>query len=87
MLGPWPGKAQGGTHAGEPLSGNLRDRGGTQERGGAEKKEETRGKEPRLQILKEGRMAQYLPAILPNPDPGASRDPCLPRWQRSGRGV
>lgn len=42
MLGPWPGKAHGGTHPAEPLSRHLRGRSDTQERGGAEKRRNQR---------------------------------------------
>lgn len=91
MLGSWPWKAHGGTHAMEALSAHLRDRSDTHERGEAERKKGTRGKEPRLQIWKGRRPAHYLPAIVPNPGPRTSGDPCLPgagerERGRAGRG-
>lgn len=61
MLGPQPGKAHGGTHSAEPLSRNLGDKSDTQDRGGAEKKDGTKGKTPRLQIWK-GRDDGPVPA-------------------------
>lgn len=78
MLGSWPCKAHGGTHTMEVLSAHLRDRSNMQEMGEAEKKKGTRGKEPRLQIWKDRRLAHYLPAIVSNPGRGTFGDPRLP---------
>lgn len=75
--GAWSGKAM------PALPAHLRNISDTQERGGVEKKEGTRGKrrvgkEPGLQIWRDWKMAHYLQTKLPDLGLGTSEDHLSP---------